>query len=124
MESTSPSQSQGSSEQSYEGLKLNLNPVSGFDFIEQDLQDMAQEDDLELLEYQRSRSTPKIEIQEFLDDEKTADFKEQQEKHKKEIFSHVLFLSDRVVLRAAPEGEDAEPQVLLAGGSGHAQLRT
>jgi len=45
----------------------------------EDLEALA--DDLELLEYQRSRSTPKIEIDEFGDDdEKSQAFRERQEK--------------------------------------------
>ena len=63
------------SDQEYEGLKLNLIP-SGLDHHEMgELEQL--EDDLELLEYQRSRSTPKIEITEFCDDEKSTEFKEQ-----------------------------------------------
>lgn len=45
-------------------------------------------DDVELLEYQRQRSTPKIVIQEFEgEDQRSAAFKEAQEKQKRELFS-------------------------------------
>ena len=45
------------------------------DIVEDELEALA--DDLELLEYQRSRSTPKIEIDEFGDDdEKSQAFRE------------------------------------------------
>ena len=80
----------------YEGLKLNLNPAANFDqFLlgEGEIGEEEIADDLELLEYQRSRSTPKIEIQEFEDDGKSAEFRQAQEKHKKEMFTQVtLFI--------------------------------
>ncbi len=48
-------------------------------------------DDLELLEYQRSRSTPKIEITEFAEDgERSQEYMEQIERRKSEMFSQVI----------------------------------
>ncbi len=81
--SHSPKSSEG-----YEGLKLNLikSSVDHPEDQHDDLEELA--DDLELLEYQRSRSTPKIEIDEFNDD-KSEDFRERQEKQKREMFSQV-----------------------------------
>ncbi|CDW89069.1 UNKNOWN [Stylonychia lemnae] len=75
----------------YDGLKLNLIPSAHENHeldenMEQDMEALA--DDLELLEYQRSRSTPKIEIDEFGDDdEKSQAFRERQEKQKQEMFT-------------------------------------
>ena len=75
----------------YDGLKLNLIPSSNENMehdehAEDDLEALV--DDLELLEYQRSRSTPKIEIDEFGDDdEKSQAFRERQEKQKQEMFT-------------------------------------
>eukprot|EP00347_Sterkiella_histriomuscorum_P001825 403370534 len=74
----------------YDGLKLTLVPSSNNHHEEQHMDDdlEALADDLELLEYQRSRSTPKIEIDEFGDDdEKSQAFRERQEKQKQEMFT-------------------------------------
>lgn len=46
------------------------------------------QDDQDLLDYQRSRSTPKIIVQEFEgEDERSAEFKKEQERQKQELFS-------------------------------------
>ena len=80
------------------GLRLGLNPMSedafdiqeGEEGFEDDLDKEVQlEDDADLLDYQRQRSTPKIIVQEFEgEDERSQAFKEMQEKQKKELFSH------------------------------------
>ncbi len=87
---TSTSPSRGSEEG--EGLKLGLNPTDfdlNDDFDDDDLDKVVEhEDDQELLDYQRQKSTPKIIVQEFEgEDERSEAFKEQQEKQKKELFS-------------------------------------
>eukprot|EP00347_Sterkiella_histriomuscorum_P021351 403334289 len=66
------------------GLKLTLIKSS----LDNDDEQMEMdEDDEELLEYQRSRSTPKIEITEFAEDEDQLMQKEQNKKQKKEMFT-------------------------------------
>ena len=97
MESTSSQHKASSSGQSptdeEHTLKLGLNPMD-FDlndeFDEDDLDKEVQlEDDADLLDYQRQKSTPKIIVQEFEgEDERSEAFKEMQEKQKKELFSH------------------------------------
>ena len=95
MESSSSKQansspSRGSDEEG--ALKLGLNPTDfdlNDDFDDDDLDKVVEhEDDQELLEYQRQKSTPKIIVQEFEgEDERSEAFKEMQEKQKKELFS-------------------------------------
>ncbi len=95
MESTSSKQANSSpsrGSEDGEGLKLGLNPTDfdlNDDFDDDDLDKIVEhEDDLELLEYQRQKSTPKIIVQEFEgEDERSEAFKEMQEKQKKELFS-------------------------------------
>ena len=72
---------------------MGLNPMDfdlNDDFEEDDLDKEVQlEDDADLLDYQRQKSTPKIIVQEFEgEDERSEAFKEMQEKQKKELFSH------------------------------------
>ena len=78
MASASPSD-EHSGDDSSTGLKLGLNPA-GFDFNDEDddlEKEFLHEDDTELLEYQKQRSTPKIFISEFEgEDERSAAFKE------------------------------------------------
>ena len=60
-------------------------------------------DDVELLEYQRQRSTPKIVIQEFEgEDERSAAFKEMQERQQKELFSQFYEQHLRQKYESAP----------------------
>lgn len=90
---TEDHQSEGSGSGS--GIKLGLR---GGESLEGEIEDFDDEDDLEkeylnaddveLLEYQRSRTTPKIVIQQFADeDERSQAFREQEEKEKQELFS-------------------------------------
>ena len=72
----------------YEGLTLNL-MKTGDNNSTQEEGEAEYEEDLELLEYQRQRSTPKIEINKFEEDEDIQEFKDKEALRQKELFSQV-----------------------------------
>ena len=95
MESTHSDQAEGKSslsEKDYEGLTLNLHPANDDDEeTKPEGGEGVPELDIELLEYQRQRSTPKIVIQEFEDEDQVAQAKMQEAQRKNELFSQVLY---------------------------------
>lgn len=90
--SHSPQSSSSGDHGSPGGLKLNLIQSSLLDG-EDDEEMLAAAEDMELLEYQRSRSTPKIDIQEFEEDEDTLEQREAAKKQKNQMFTQVSIIA-------------------------------
>ena len=106
------------SSENYDSLTLNLQKTNNDEGSTNEGNDGdINEEDLELLEYQRQRSTPKIEINQFEEDQDFNEHRDKEALKQKELFSQVNYLLDIgwLVLRVAPERQIRAPEAVYVG---------